>query len=424
MNQANPEPTLDPATLSFGPRALSGIRVLDLTQWEAGSACAQSLAFLGADVFKIERPKGGDPARIASADTPDADSLYFLVLNSNKRSLTLDLSQEAGRQLLRRLIGECDVFLENFAPGTIERLGFGYDVVGALNPRIVYGSVRGFGEESPYRDFRCFDAIAQSVGGAVSVTGDAGAPPTKPGPTFADTGSGLHLAIGILAALFQRETTGKGQRVSVAMQEVVLNFCRIFMARQQLTGQAAERVGNGSPSSTSAPSGLYACMGGRPNDFCFIYTARDEITGNHQWRALLRTIERPDLLLDPRFATPLERFHRKDEVDDVIAPWMLRQDKRTAMELLNGAGVPAGAVFDTADLIADASLRASGMLAEIEHPKRGKVVLPGWPVRMSGSPTPKLTCPPLLGEHTDAVLTEVLALKPAELRSYHTAGTI
>jgi formyl-CoA transferase len=397
-------------------RALTGVKVLDLTQWEAGSACAQSLAFLGADVLKVERPKLGDPARIASADSPDADSLYFLVLNSNKRSVTIDLQKQKGKEVLTRLIRECDVFLENFAPGTTEKLGLHYDAVSKINPRIVYGTVRGFSEESPYRDFRCFDAIAQSAGGAVAFTGEPDGPPLKPGPTFADTGSGLHLAIGILGALYQREFTGKGQCIRVAMQEAVMNFSRITFARHQLTGKPVARVGNGSPSSTAAPSGLYPCKGGGPNDYCFIYTARDELTGNRQWRALLKTIGRSDLLDDPRFVTPESRFKRKEEVDEVIRPWMASQQKRAAMEALNGAGVPAGAVFDTGDLMNDPSFRATGMLTEIVHPTRGPVVLPGWPVKMSGSPTPPITCPPTLGQHTDTVLHEILGMDEAAIK--------
>jgi formyl-CoA transferase len=406
------------------PRALSGIRVLDLTQWEAGSTCATSLAFLGADVLKIERPKGGDPARIASVDSPDADSLYFLVLNSNKKGVTLDLSKEDGKELLRRLIRESDVLLENFAPGTIDRLGFGYKAVSEINPRIVYGSIQGFSDQSPYKDFRCFDAVAQSMGGAVAITGTPDGPPLKPGPTFADTGTGIYLASGIIAALYQRHSTGRGQHVKVAMQEATLTFSRMALARQQVTGKAAERVGNASPSSSSAPSALYACHGGGANDYCFIYTARDDITGNQQWRALLKVIGRENLLEDARYATPVERFKRKDEVDEIIAPWMRSQDKRKAMELLNAAGVPAGAVLDSADMIDDPSLRATGILTEVQHPVRGPIVLPGWPVRMSDSPTPVTTCPPLLGQHTNEVLGEVIGLTGEDLAAYRTRGII
>lgn len=412
------------AAVADAPLALSGIRVLDLTQWEAGSTCATSLAFLGAEVLKVERPKGGDPARIASVDNPTADSLYFLVLNANKKGITLDLSKQEGKELLRRLVKESDVLLENFAPGTIDRLGFGYKAVSQINPRIVYGSIQGFSDASPYKDFRCFDAVAQSMGGAVAITGTSDGPPLKPGPTFADTGTGMYLASGIIAALFQRHATGRGQHVKVAMQEATITFSRMSIARQQVTGRAAERVGNASPSSSSAPSALYVCKGGGPNDYCFIYTARDDITGNQQWRALLKVIGREDLLADPRYATPSERFLRKEEVDEIIAPWMATQEKRSAMEKLNVAGVPAGAVLDSADLIVDPSLRATGILTEVNHPVRGPVVLPGWPVRMSDSPTPALRCPPLLGEHTDQVLAGVIGLSADELSGYRQRGII
>ncbi len=420
LHQADAKPPVAAAP----QKALSGVRVLDLTQWEAGSTCASALAFLGADVVKIEKPKGGDPARIASADSPDKDSLYFLVLNSNKRGLTIDLGSQEGKVLLKRLVAEADVFLENFAPGTIQRLGFGYEVLHEINPRLVYGSIRGFSDDSPYKDFRVFDAIAQSIGGAVSFTGEAGAPPVKPGPTFADTGSGAYLAIGILAALFQREQTGRGQYVKVAMQDVMVNFMRMPLARQQVTGMPAARVGNASPSSTAAPSGLFRCRGHGPNDYCFIYTARDEFSGNKQWNALLSTIGRKDLIGDPRYATPELRFQRQIEVDAVIAPWMDEQDKVEAMTLLNRAGVPAGAVLDTADIICDEALFQSGMLAHVQHPTRGEIVLTGWPVRMSGSETPLVQSPPLLSEHTNAVLEEYLNLDADEIAALHSGGVI
>jgi formyl-CoA transferase len=405
-------------------RALDGVRVLDLTQWEAGSMCVQSLAFMGADVIKVERPGVGDSARIASVDSADADSLFFLVLNSNKRSVTLNLHTERGRELLAELVAHADVFVENFAPGTIERLGFGYDRLRELNPRVIFASVKGFSKFSPYRDFRSFDAIAQSVGGAVAFTGEPGGPPLKPGPTFADTGAGLHLAVGVCAALYQREFTGQGQQIEVAMQDAVMNFCRMTYGRHQMTGRPAERVGNGSPSSTSAPSGLYPCLGGGPNDYVFIYTARDEVSGNQQWRRLLDTIGRADLDDDPRFVTPEARFGHRDQVDRILGEWTALHDKRLAMELLNKAGVPAGAVFDSGDLINDATFYDSGMLNTVEHPVRGPVVLPGWPVRMSASPSPVITSPPLLGEHTEAVLCEVLGMTPEAVAPLRQDGTV
>jgi len=367
---------------------------------------ALALAFMGADVIKFESPSG-DSARITAADTPDADSIFFLVLNPNKRSVVLDLKSDQGRRTLEQLVTRCDVLIENFGPGTIERLGFGYERVRELNPRIVYASIKGFGPASPYRDSLCFDAIAQSMGGAVAFTGEPDGPPMKPGPTFADTGSGLHLAIGICGALLQRHETGAGQRVDVAMQEALFNFCRVPIARHQVEGRAAERVGNGSPTRTSAPVGMYPCRGGGPNDYLTIFTAREVASGNRQWSGLLRAIGRTDLDGDSRFATPYHRFQHRDEVDAIVAAWSRERDKREASDILNAAGVPAGPVLDTEDLLHDEGMFRSGFLAHVAHPIRGDVVLPGWPVRMSASPRPDVAPPPLLGQHNQEVLREL-----------------
>jgi formyl-CoA transferase len=388
--------------------ALAGIRVLDLSQWESGSMAALALAYMGADVIKVEGPSG-DAGRIAAADTPDADSVFFLVLNANKRSVVLDLKTAEGRSTLERLIIKCDVLIENFGPGTIDRLGFGYEHVHELNPKLVYASIKGFGPHSKYRDSVCFDAIAQAMGGAVAFTGELGGPPIKPGPTFADTGSGLHLAIGICGALYQRQLTGQGQRVDVAMQESLFNFCRMPMARHQVDGKAADRVGNGSPSRSAAPVGLYPCRGGGSNDYFTIFTARDLPTGNKQWRALLTAMDRTDLLDDPRFDTPYNRFHHRDEVDAIVTAWSQQRDKYEASDILNRVGVPAGPVLDTEDLFTEPAMFDSGFLSHVEHPTRGPVILPGWPTTMSASPRPPVTAPPLLGEHTAEVLAELLA---------------
>ena len=405
-------------------RALSGVKVVDLTQWEAGSACVQALSYMGADAIKIERPGIGDSARIASNDSRTSDSLFFLILNSNKRSVTLDLRKEEGRAILKRLIAVCDVFLENFAPGTIERLGFGYDAVHAINPRIVYGSIKGFSKFSPYRDFLCFDAVAQSLGGAVAITGEADGPPLKPGPTFADTGTGLHLAAGICAALYQRQSTNVGQRIEVSMQEATINFCKMSLARHQLNKRPAERVGNGSPSGMSAPAGLYRCRGDGPNDYLFIYLSRDDIAGNRQWRELLKIMGQTDLLDDPRFETPQSRFINEIEVNRILTEWTRIQNKHQAMMVLNRAGIPSGAVQDTGDLMADETLFESGMLNRVMHPTRGEVILPGWPVKMSGSAQVEITAPPLLGQHTTEVLSGLLDLQPAELQDLSSRGVI
>lgn len=391
--------------------ALAGVRVVDLTQFEAGTSCTETLAWLGAEVIKVEEPTRGDQGRAASSERPGVDSYYFLLLNANKRSVTCNLKHARGRELLCRLLQRADVFIENFGPGVIERLGFGYDEVRRLNPRVVYASIKGFGAGSPYESFLAFDMIAQSVGGALSITGEPDGRPLKPGATIGDTGTGLHAAIGILAALFQRQFTGRGQRVEVAMQEAVINFCRIAYASQLLWNMPAPRIGNRSVMGTNAPSEAYPCKGGGPNDYCYIYTTR---AGNHQWERLLHVIGRDDLLDDPRFATNVDRFANRDAVDAVIQPWVAERTKVEVMQALGRAGVPAGAVFDTQELYDDPYLRQRGMFAVVQHPKRGEVTMPGWPVRMSDSHVP-LAAAPLLGQDNAEVYGQLLGCTPAEL---------
>jgi len=391
--------------------ALAGVRVVDLTQFEAGTSCTETLAWLGADVIKVEEPTRGDQGRAASSEQPGVDSYYFLLLNANKRSVTCNLKHPRGRDLLCGLIKQADVFVENFGPGVIERLGFGYEQVSQINPRIIYAQIKGFSSGSPYADFLAFDMIAQATGGAMSTTGEPGGRPLKPGPTIGDTGTGLHTAIGILAALVQRQQTGRGQRIEVAMQEAVINFCRIAYASQMLWSKPAPRVGNRGVMGTNAPSEAYACKGDGPNDYCYIYTTR---AGNHQWERLLHVIGREDLLDDPRFATNNDRFANCDAVDAVIQPWVAERTKVEVMETLGQAGVPAGAVFDTNELFNDPYLRQRGMFATLRHPKRGEITMPGWPVKMSQSHVP-LQAAPLLGQDNAAVYGDLLGCTPEQL---------
>jgi formyl-CoA transferase len=384
--------------------ALAGVRVIDLTQFEAGTSCTESLAWLGADVIKIEPPGRGDPGRQISGDPKDGDAWYFLVLNANKRSVSLNLKEERGKQILRDLIKQGDVFVENFAPGAIERLGFGYDEVRKLNPKIIYAQVKGFGQDGPYGQFLAFDMIAQAAGGAFAITGEQGRPPVKPGPNAGDTGTGLHLALGITAALYQRQVTGEGQRIEVAMQEAVINFCRVSFAPYLLTGQPMPRTGSlGASSRVRVPGGLFPCKGGGENDWCYIYPTM----GSDTWVRLAKVMGREELIDDPRYATPEARGEHKNEVDELVSAWTRQQDKRAVMELLGAAGVPTGAVLDAADLSTDPALRERGMFVELEHPVRGTFVMPAWPVKMSGSSVP-VQVAPLLGEHNEEVLGQLL----------------
>jgi formyl-CoA transferase len=396
-----------------GRPALAGVRVVDLTQFEAGTSCTETLAWLGAEVIKVEEPKRGDQGRAASSELPGTDSFYFLLLNANKRSVTCNLKHPRGKELLCQLIQTADVFIENFGPGVIERLGFSYDEVRRVNPKIIYAQIKGFGPGSPYESYLAFDMIAQSVGGALSTTGEPDGRPLKPGPTIGDTGTGLHAAIGILAALYQRQFTGEGQRIEVAMQEAVINFCRIAYASQLMSNGPAPRVGNRGVLGTNAPSEAYQCKGGGPNDYCYVYTTR---AGNHHWERLLKVIGREDLLDDPRFATNLDRYANNQAVDDVLKPWIAQRDKREVMETLGQAGIPAGAVFDTNELINDPFLRKRGAFGTVDHPVRGPVTIPGWPVKMSASKVP-LASAPLLGQDNSQVYGELLGCTPEQIQT-------
>jgi formyl-CoA transferase len=403
-----------------GETALAGIKVLDLTQFEAGTSATETLAWLGADVIKVENPQGGEQGRYASRDRPDADSYYFLLLNANKRSITCNLKSERGKALLRAMIPEADVFIENFAPGVIERLGFGYDEVSRINPKIVYATIKGFGPGSPYEKFLSFDMIAQATGGIMSITGEPDGRPIKPGTTVGDTGTGLHCAIGILAALYQCRQTGQGQLVQVAMQDAMTNYCRIAYATQARDHAPCPRTGNQVVLGTTAPSDSYRCKGDGPNDYVYIYSSR---AGNAQWERLLKVIGREDLLDDPRFATPQARADHVREVDVIVQAWCQDKDKYEVMETLGRAGVPAGAVMDTMELSEDENLRAREIFVTVDHPVRGAFTMPGWPVKLSRSRVP-VTPAPLLGADNEAVYGSWLGYTREQLADLKEEGAI
>src|SRR6059036_32494 len=387
-------------------KALDGIVVLDLTQYEAGPSCTEMLAWLGADVIKIE-PPGGEPGRRALSERPDMDAWFFLLLNANKRSVTLDLKAERGRALFERMVGRADVVVENFGPGAIERLGFGYDALRRINPRIIAASVKGFGTSGPYADYKSFEWIAQATGGVMSLTGMPDGPRLRTEAGLGDTGAGLHCAIGILAALVQRERTGEGQHVEVAQQDSVLNLVRIHLREHYLTGQPAPRRGNRSVA--AGPSNLYRCRPFGPNDYVFIHCATLEM-----WRTLSKILGRPELGDDPKLADRMGRAARNDELDALVEAWTEKRTKHEAMETLAGAGIPCGAVLDSGEVLTDPSLVQRGMVVELDHPTRGRFPMPGNPVRMSGSPT-EVKRAPLLGEHNAEVLGRWLGCSVDEL---------
>ncbi len=373
--------------------ALSGVRVLDLTHQVAGPSATMLLAFMGAEVVKVVAPGSRD----------SFDAIPFYLNNASKRSVELDLKSADGLETALHLAAKADVFVENFGPGTIERLGLGYDVLSEINPRLVYVQVKGFARGSPYADFPCFDPIAQAFSGGSSITGEPDGLPMKPGPDVADTGSGMAAVTGILAALYQREKDGLGQHVELSMSDHVATFLRIHYGWPVERGIDTPRFGNGPPFlHPTAPSDIYPCPPFGRNDYVHIHCGSDR-----QWQRMARAIGREDLLTDPRFATVASRGEHRAEVDEAVRQWTATVDKMTAMRLLGAAGVPAGAVRTTTEVMHDEDLRRRGIFVPVEHPVHGEIMVPGWPVRMSRS-TPRVIAPPQPGEHTDAVLKEWL----------------
>ena len=404
-------------------KALEGVRVLDMTHVQSGPTCTQLLAWFGADVIKVERPGKGDATRGQLRDIPDVDSLYFTMLNHNKRSVTLNTKSESGKALFTRLLQSCDVLAENFAPGALDRMGFSWERIQEINPRIVYASVKGFGP-GPYEDCKVYENVAQCAGGGASTTGFPEGPPVVAGAQIGDSGTGLHLALGIVTALFQREKTGRGQRVECAMQDGVLNLCRVKMRDQQrLThgplkeypqypngtfGAATPRAGNASGG--GQPGWIVKCKGWETDPDAYIYV----IAQAAAFDGLARVIGHEDWLTDPEWSTPEVRLPKIDEMFDEIEKWTQTLTKFEVMEVLNPLNVPCGPVLSMKELSEEPSLRATGTVVEVDHPERGPYLTVGNPVKLSDSPA-DVRRSPLLGEHTDEVLREVLGMDDAAI---------
>jgi crotonobetainyl-CoA:carnitine CoA-transferase CaiB-like acyl-CoA transferase len=395
---------------AVSPNCLAGIKVLDLTQFEAGTSCTEALAWMGAEVVKVEPPNGGEAGRRGVADP-----YYFMAYNANKKSITVNLKSERGLALVKDMAKQADVFAENFSPGAIERLGLGYDVVSALNPRIIYAQVKGFGAGSPYENGLCFDPIAQACGGAMSITGERDGKPIKPGPTIGDTGTGMLLAFSIVSALYQRVQTGKGRRLQAAMQDSVMHYSRGMFIRQAQTGQAAQRQ----PAGGNAPHGIYPCKPEGPNDYVYLLTSR---ANPEHWPRLLKLIGREDLIGDPRYDTAAARVEHEAEVNEIIAQWTRQRTKQEAMAQISAAGVPAGAVFDSMELTKEPSFARRGILQTVRHGD-WQMTMPTWPVRFDGAPPP-INPAPQLGEHTAQVLGEWLRLSLAEVDDLRKQGIL
>ncbi|MFE4702592.1 formyl-CoA transferase [Streptomyces sp. NPDC056738] len=407
-------------------KALEGIRVLDMTHVQSGPSATQLMAWLGADVVKLEAPSG-DITRTQLRDIPDADSLYFTMLNSNKRSITLNTKTERGKQLLTELISRSDVLVENFGPGAIDRMGFTWDRIREINPRIVYASIKGFGD-GPYTDFKAYEVVAQAMGGSMATTGFEDGPPMATGAQIGDSGTGVHAVAAVLAALLQRTRTGRGQRVNVAMQHAVLNLCRVKLRDQQRLahgplaeypnddfGDEVPRSGNASGG--GQPGWAVKCAPGGPNDYVYVIV---QPTG---WKPITRLIGRPELADDPGWSTPRARLPRLAKMFQLIEEWTTTLPKWQVLEKLNAENIPCGPILSTKEIIEDASLAANDMVVEVPHPERGSYVTVGSPLKLSDSPV-DITASPLLGEHNEEIYVGELGLGDEELRLLRTGGVI
>ncbi|MDE2686644.1 MAG: CoA transferase [Chloroflexota bacterium] len=381
-------------------KALNGIRIVDMTQYEAGTSCTQMLAWLGADVIKVENPTRGDPGRGIRGTEVDSD--YFLNFNSNKRSVTLNLKTERGKELLLELVKQADVVTENLSPGAIERMGLGYDTLSAVNPGIILARIKGFGTYGPYSNIKSFDPVAQAAGGAFSATGDPDGPPVKPGHSVGDSGTGMHAVVGILAALWQRQTTGKGQQVEVSMQDAMVNFGRTWMTRSEQGTVPIKRTGN---SFGNRPGvGTFRCAPGGYDDY--VYMIAIPVRGA-TLNGLATALDRPDLMDDPRFSDPEHYLEMGDEINALIEEWTMQRDKFEVMRILGEIGIPCSACFSSEDIYSDEHLLEREMIVHVDHPTRGEFAVPGCPIKLSDSPV-ELKAAPLLGEHNAEVLSGLL----------------
>ena len=399
-------------------KALEGIRVVDFTRNQAGPSCTQMLAWLGASVVKIEDPRGGDSTRTNQGGTPDLDSPFFLLLNGNKRSITLNLRSQKGQDICKEIIKQSDIVVENYSLGVMERFGLGWDTLKELNPMLIYATIKGFGTFGPYSEYKCFEQIAQAASGAMSMTGFPENPPTVSAPNVGDSGTGMHTVIGILGALWQREKTGKGQKVEVAMQEAVLNLLRVKFTGQYANGKIIERPGNFS--TTGSLAGIYPCKGGGSNDYVFISISR---VSPSMWKGVLNTIDREDLLSDENYADPKYRVDHIDEIVALISDWTRQHDKQEVMHAMAKNGVPCGATLDSAEVMADPHLRERGMITTVDQPKRGPVDMIGCPIRLDDSPV-EITAAPLLGQHTEEILAQFLNYDAAQAEQLKTEGIV
>jgi formyl-CoA transferase len=413
-------------------KALDGVRILDFTHVQSGPTCTQLLAWFGADVIKVERAGEGDATRTQLRDIPGVDSLYFTMLNHNKRSITIDSKHPEGKAVLEDLVRTCDVMVENFAPGALDRMGFTWEHIQSINPRMILASVKGFGP-GQYEDCKVYENVAQCAGGAASTTGFDDGPPLVTGAQIGDSGTGLHLALGIVAALYQRNTSGRGQKVLAAMQDGVLNLCRVKLRDQQRLahgpmkeypqypdgtfGDVVPRAGNASGG--GQPGWILKCKGWETDPNAYIYF----IVQAPVWEPICDVIGKPEWKTDPGYAKPAARLPKLKAIFATIEEWTMTRTKFEAMAELNTHDIPCGPILSMKEIAEDPGLRATGTVVEVDHPTRGKYLSVGNPIKMSDSPT-DVTRSPLLGEHTDEILRDVLKLAPERIAAIQASGAL
>ncbi|MGH6727943.1 MAG: formyl-CoA transferase [Pseudolabrys sp.] len=424
-----------PSTKPYGQAglALQGVRILDFTHVQSGPTCTQLLAYMGADVIKVERPGAGDITRGQLRDVPNADSLYFTMLNASKRSITIDSKHPKGMEILNRLIKICDVLVENFAPGALDRMGLTWEYIHKTNPRLIVASVKGFGP-GPYEDCKVYENVAQCAGGSASTTGFREGPPLVTGAQIGDSGTGLHLALGIVSALYQRIRTGRGQKVLCAMQDGVLNLARVKLRDQQRLahgplseysqygegvpfGRAVPRAGN--DSGGGQPGWIVKCKGWENDPDAYLYF----ITQAPVWGAICDAIGEPTWKTDPEYATPKARLPKLKQIFARIEQFTMTMTKFEAMNLFNKYDIPCGPILSMKEIAEEQSLRATGTVVEVDHPVRGKYLTVGNPIKLSDSPA-DVRRSPLLGEHTDEILAKVLGYKSSEINEIKASGAI
>ena len=413
-------------------KALEGVKILDMTHVQSGPTCTQLLAWFGADVIKVERPGVGDATRKQLVDVPGADSLYFTMLNHNKRSVTLNTKSDEGKAIFTKLIQHCDVMVENFAPGALDRMGFSWEKIQEINPRMIYASVKGFGP-GPYQECKVYENVAQCAGGSASTTGMLGDVPMVTGAQIGDSGTGLHLALGIVTALYQRTHSGKGQRVECAMQDSVLNLCRVKLRDQQrlkagpLTeysqygegipfGDATPRAGN--DSGGGQPGRILKCKGWETDPNAYTYF----ITQAAVWEKICDVIGKPEWKTDEDFATPKARLPRLNQIFGAIEDWTMTKTKFEVMEICNPLDIPVGPILSMKEIAEEPSLRDTGTVVEVDHPERGAYLTVGNPIKLSDCPA-DVKRSPLLGEHTDEILAEI-GLSSDEIEAAKTGGAV